>query len=140
MRGTIKGNHRRVWEITSRDVFCSREFHPQHFYFSAMDPTYFVPVSPAVKLLIPLDFVLLPVQALNPELLRPFYPQSLMVLSFILQVMVRENVGKTFFTSHNILFRTITHYIRQYLFLKSTPMYSLFSSLAWTLEDKLLTS
>ena len=61
-----------------------------------MDPTYFVSVSPAVKLLIPLDFILLPVQALNPELLRPFYPQSLMVLSFILQVIARANVGEIF--------------------------------------------
>ena len=51
-----------------------------------MDPTYFVPVSLPVKLLIPLDFLLLPVQALNPELLRPYYPESLMILSSILQV------------------------------------------------------
>ena len=56
----------------------------------AMEPTYFVPVSFAVKLLIPLDFVLLPVQALNPELLRPYYPHSLMILSFILQVIILD--------------------------------------------------
>ena len=57
---------------------------------SAMEPTYFAPVSFAVKLLIPLDFVLLPVQALNPELLRPYYPHSLMILSFILQVIIQS--------------------------------------------------
>ena len=107
MRGTIKDNHHRVGEITSWDAFRSREFHSQHF--PVMDPTYFVSVSPAVKLLIPLDFVLLPVQALNPELLRPFYPQSLMVLSFILQVIERENAGVTFIyhnQNHNTLHKT----------------------------------
>ena len=91
-----------------------------------MDPTYFVPVSPAVKLLIPLDFVLLPVQALNPELLRPFYPQSLMVLSSILQVIVRKNVGVTFIyhnQNHNTLHKTRS----------CSEIYTYIFS-AWTLE------
>jgi hypothetical protein len=51
-----------------------------------LSPTHFVPVSWPVFLLGPLDWILLPILAFEPEMLRPVYPDVFMTLAIAMQV------------------------------------------------------